>query len=108
MRAILERAAGVLFPPEPLVRRLEGTAYVFAETNRGAAARQALASAAALRERPTAAHEVPLVAALVQRAIGLLLAQRKSQRDDERRGSLIMTPEEARARASAHPPRTRE
>jgi hypothetical protein len=107
MRMILERAAGVLFPPGPLARRLDGTAYVFAETNRTAAARQALASAAALRERPTAAHEVPLVAALVQRAIGLLLSERQSRRQDERRGSLVMTPDEARARASARPPHTR-
>ena len=107
VRTILERAAGVLFPPEALVRRLEGTAYVFAETNRGPAARQALASASALRQHPMTAHQVPLVAALVQRAIGLLLAQRQSQHEDERRGSLIMTPEEARARASARPPHTR-
>ena len=107
MREILERAAGVLFPPGPLARRLEGTAYVFAETNRATAARQALASAAALRERPTAAHEVPLVGALVQRGIGLLLAQRQSQRQEERSGSLVMTPEEARARAQARPPHTR-
>jgi hypothetical protein len=107
MREILERAAGVLFPPQPLARRLEGTAYVFAETNRPTAARQALASSAALRERPTAAHEVPLVAALVQRGIGLLLAERQSRRQDERRGSLVMTPDEVRARAQARPPHTR-
>jgi hypothetical protein len=107
MRAILERAAGVLFPPAPFARRLEGTAYIFAETNRVSAARQALATAAALRERPTATHEVPLVAALVQRGIGLLLAERESRRQDERRGSLVVTPGEVRARASSRPPHTR-
>ncbi len=107
MREILERAAGTLFPPEPLARRLDGTAYVFAETNRVTAARQALASAAALREQLTTPHAVPLMAALVQRAISLLLAQRQSQQQEERRGSLVVTPEEARARAQARPPHTR-
>src|SRR5207247_2546638 len=67
VREVLRRAAASLFPAAVLARRLRGTAYVLAETGRPSAARQALAVAARIAERPADALEVPFVAALVER-----------------------------------------
>jgi hypothetical protein len=108
VREVLRRAATTLFPPVVLARRLDGTAYVFAETGRTAAARQALAVASAIRARPAEALEVPLVATLVERAVGTLLAETTAREEEVRRGSLVVTPGEAlRDRASSRPGRTR-
>jgi hypothetical protein len=108
VREVLRRAAATLFPPVVLARRLDGTAYVFAETGRTAAARQALAVASAIRARPAEALEVPLVATLVERAVGTLLAETTAREEEARRGSLVVTPGEAlRDRASSRPGRTR-
>jgi hypothetical protein len=108
VREVLRRAATALFPPVVLARRLEGTAYVFAETGRIAAARQALAVAAAIRARPAEALDVPLVATLVERGVGTLLAETTAREEETRRGSLVMTPGEAlRDRSSSRPGRTR-
>src|SRR5262249_16566223 len=52
VREVVRRAAHTLLPPATLARHLEGTAYVFAETERPGAARQALGVARALRARP--------------------------------------------------------
>lgn len=101
IRVVLARAAGTIYPAEPTVRRLEGMAYVLAETGRPSAARLALAAAAALRARPNAADEVPLLAALVQQSIGMLFAGEESKRQEERRDSLVLTPGEVTARASS-------
>jgi len=108
VRSVLERAAAVLYPPAAFARRLVGTAYVMAETGRVAPARQALAVATRLHERPTDAGQVPLIAALVQRSLGQLLAAEEARRAEERRGSLLVTPAELRARSSSRPGRTRE
>ena len=108
LREILQRAARALYPPAVVARRLEGTAYVMGETGRSHAARLALAAAAALRERPQTGDETPLVAALVRRALGSLLATEQQQREEQRRSALVVTPGEAlRARSSSRPPRTR-
>jgi hypothetical protein len=108
LRDVLRRAAAALYPAAALARRLEGTAYVLAETNRVPAAEQALAVAAALRARPDAPGEVPLIATLMQRALGELVATAEARHREERRDSLVVTPGEAlRARSSSHPPRTR-
>jgi hypothetical protein len=91
-----------------LRRRLEGTAYVLAETGRIEPARRALAAARAVGERPAAALEVPLVAALVERTVGALLAQTTARQEQERSGSLVVTPGDfLRDRAASHPGRTR-
>ncbi|HYY06310.1 MAG TPA: hypothetical protein VE997_07015 [Candidatus Limnocylindria bacterium] len=92
VREILGRAARALFPPAVLARRLEGTAYLLAETGRAPAARRALAVALLLRARPADAMEIPLVAALVERAVGGLLAQATARAEEERRGALVVTP----------------
>src|SRR5439155_1096183 len=73
LREVLARAAAALYPPATLARRLAGTAYVLAETRRPAAARLALAVAAAVREAPARAHEVPFVAAPVGAGVGGLV-----------------------------------
>ena len=105
--AVLARAAAALFPSEVVARRLEGTAYVLAETARGAAARQALAAAQALRAGASAG-DVPLLRALVQQTLGTLLASDESRRQEERRGSLVLTPAEAVTDPrSSRPGRTR-
>jgi hypothetical protein len=107
LRAVLERAARELWPPPVLARRLDGLAYVLAETGRRQPARHALAVAARLRERPDTAADVPFVALLVQRALGSLLARAEARETEERRGALVLTPDEIRARASSRPPHTR-
>jgi hypothetical protein len=108
VREVLRRAATALFPPVVLARRLEGTAYVLAETGRTAAARQALAVAHALRAHPAGALDVPFVARVVERAVGTLHAETTAREEETRRGSLVVTPGEAlRDRASSRPGRTR-
>lgn len=108
VREIVRRAAGVLTPPGVLARRLEGTAYVLAETGRAAAARQALAVAATLRARPDEAADIPFVLALTERAVGHLLARETARAEDARRGSLLVTPGQfVKDRSSSHPGRTR-
>jgi len=107
LAAVLARAAAELFPPDAVARRLEGTAYVLAETGRGAAARQALAAAQELRAG-TRPADVPLLRALLQQALGTLLASEESRRQEERRGSLVLTPAEAVTDPrSSRPGRTR-
>jgi len=107
MREILARAARTLVPPEVLIRRLDGTAYVLAETGREARAREALAAATLLRARPEAAAEVPLVAALTERALAALLKTEVARHEEERRESLLVTPGEfMRDRASSRRRRT--
>ena len=108
VRAVIRRAVLTLVPPDVLARRLEGTAYVLAETGRQAPARQALAVAAALRARPADAADVPLALAFVERPLGELLAAATTRREQEQKGSLVVTPGQfLRDRSSAHPSRTR-
>jgi len=92
VREVLGRAARTLFPPAVLARRLAGTAYLLAETGRALAARRALAVALVLGARGADAMKIPLVAALVERAVGGLLAQATARTEEERRGALVVTP----------------
>jgi hypothetical protein len=105
---VVRRAVRALFPAPVFVRRLEATAYVLAETGRPAAARQALAVARLLRERPGEVGDGGLFAALVQQALGGMLATATARREDEQRGSLVVTPGQfLRDRSSARRGRTR-
>ncbi|MFN8545180.1 MAG: hypothetical protein U0807_13375 [Candidatus Binatia bacterium] len=106
LRGVLAHAAGALYPPAVVARRLRGTAYVLAETGRTEPATQALATAAALELRPDDAGDVPFIAALIQRALGGLLATQSTREQEERRDALVLTPGEVRARSSSHLPRT--
>ena len=107
VREVLRRAAAILFPPAVLARRLEGTAYLLAETGRALAARRALAVALLLGARPADALEIPLVAALVERAVGVLLAETTAHTEEERRSALVVTPGQfLRDRASSRRGRT--
>jgi hypothetical protein len=108
VHAATRRAARALYPPPVLARRLEATAYVLAETGRGSAARQALAVARLLRERPEEAADGPFVGALVQRGLAGLVAEHAARREDEQRGTLVVTPGQfLRDRSSARRERTR-
>ncbi len=107
LQAVLHRAAAALYPPDVVARRLEGTAYVLAETARVPAARQALAAAQALRAG-AGPGDVPVLRALVQQGLGAVFATEQARRQEERRGSLVVTPGEALTDpASSHPGRTR-
>src|SRR5256886_2458191 len=104
LREVLARATAALYPPAVLARRLEGTAYVLAETGRPAAARLALAVATLLRDAPQRAHEIPFVAALVGAGIPGLFARSEAPRE----GAIVLTPEEVlKARRSSRPGHTR-
>jgi hypothetical protein len=108
VREVLRRAAGTVFPPSVTARRLAGTAYVLAETGRGDAARRALAVADLLRSRPDDAAGVPFLAALVERVLGRTFAAETARREEEARGSLVVTPGQLlRDRSSGRPGRTR-
>ena len=105
---VLRRATHSLAAPLPMARRLEGTAYVLAETGRLPVARQALAIATTLREHPAQAPTVPFVAGFVRRALHGLVAAKTTRTQEERRGSLVMTPGEyVRDRESSRRGRTR-
>jgi len=106
LKEVLTRASRSLYPAAVVARRLQATAFVFAETNRLDAARRALAAAATLRANPDA--EVPLLQALAFQGIGAHLAAIESEQRDERAGSLVLTPAEiAKAKSSSRPPRSR-
>jgi hypothetical protein len=110
LREVLRQAARALYPPAVIARRLEATAFVFAETGRPDAARRALAVAATLRAHPDT--EIPLVQALTQQGLGAYMAATEAERRDERAASLVRTPDEiaggsARAESRARPPRAR-
>ena len=108
LREIADRAVRALYPAASVARRLEGTAYVLAERGRTAEGRIALAVAGALRARPEAAAEVPLIANLVHHGLGTMLAAAERERQAEREAALVVTPGEVlRARSSSRPPRTR-
>ena len=101
LREVIRRAAATMIPPAVLVRRLAGTAYVFAETARPESARRALAVAATLDDHPDQAADVPLVVALTERALGPLLKQETTRQEE---GSLLVTPGQfLRDRSSARP-----
>jgi len=108
VRDVIRRGARTLYPATALARRLEGTAYVLAETGRTAVARLALATAVLLRVRPDEAYDAPFVIGLVERALGTLLSGDVARRTEERRSALVATPGEyLRARESSHHGRTR-
>jgi hypothetical protein len=108
LAATLARAAATFYPRPVTARRLHATAYVFAETGRGPAARMALAVAHALEDDPAGRRDVPLLAALTHQGLGRLAAARAAQRTSDRQRSLVVTPGEAlRDRSSGHPARTR-
>jgi hypothetical protein len=107
LQAVLVRAAAELYPRDAIARRLEGTAYVLAETGRVPAARQALAVVQALHAG-AGLDDIPFLRALVQQGIGTLLASEQQRHQDERRSSLVLTPGEALTDpASSRPGRTR-
>jgi hypothetical protein len=108
VRDVVRTAIGTLVPPLVFARRLEGTAYVLAETGRGPAARQALATAATLRAAPERVAEVPFAVAYVERALGRVLAAATAEQKEAERSSLVVTPGQfLRDRSRAHPGRTR-
>src|SRR4029453_2404940 len=107
LQDVLGRAAATLYPRHVVARRLEGTAYVLAETGRVPSARQALAIAQALHAGASL-DDIPFLRALVQQGIGTLLATEQRRHQEERRGSLVLTPGEALTDpASSRPGRTR-
>src|SRR5262249_20636999 len=91
---IIRRAVRALYPATVLARRLDGTAYVLAETGRAAIADRALATAALLRARPEEAYESPFVSGLVERALGTLLSADVARQTEQRRSALVATPAE--------------
>jgi hypothetical protein len=108
VREVVGRAVDALAPPLVLARRLEGTAYVLAETGRAEIARRALGTARLLRDRPDDAADLPFVRIFAQRALGGFLAADDARREEERRGALVVTPGEfLRDRSSSRPGRTR-
>jgi hypothetical protein len=108
VRTVVRRAVASLAPPERFARRLDGTAYVLAETGRLAPARQALAVAAALRAHPEQAVDVPLLIAFVERPLGHLLANTTARHEEDQKSSLVVTPSQfLKDQSSARPTRTR-
>ena len=106
LKEVVTRATRTLYPSPVVARRLQATAYVFAETNRLDAARRALAVAATLLENPEA--DVPVLQALAFQGIGAQLAAIETEQREERSGALVLTPAElAKAKSASRPPRSR-
>jgi hypothetical protein len=105
LNEVVARASRTLYPAPVVARRLQATAFVFAETNRLDAARRSLAAAATLRANPDA--EVPLLQALAFQGLGAQLAAMESGQRDERADALVLTPGEIKARSASRPPRSR-
>lgn len=105
----LARVSGEMIAPaerrERIARRLEDTAHLLAERAALEPARRTLAAAIALRTgRPV--EEIPLVAALAERSLALLLAAREEGAREAARSSLVVTPAQALAEARRrHPDR---
>ena len=95
----LARAAGDLFAAaerrERFANRLEETAYLLARRGATRGARGALAAAIAARspERPIA--EIPLLAELARRSLGLALEAGEQRAREEAQSSLVVTPAQA-------------
>ena len=106
LKEVVARASHALYPAPVVARRLQATAFVFAETNRLDAARRALAVAATLHVTPDA--EVPLLQALAFQGLGAQLAAMESEKRDERADALVLTPGEIKARSASRPQRSRE
>ncbi|MGH7893888.1 MAG: hypothetical protein ACREQL_04420 [Candidatus Binatia bacterium] len=108
LREVLARATTSLYPPPVVARRLQGTAYVLAETDRVDAARRALAVAAMLVHAPERASAIPFLQALTQQGVGAHLAAQETERTEERQSALVRTPAElATARSPSRRPRPR-
>jgi hypothetical protein len=108
VRDVIRTAIATLVPAAVFARRLEGSAYVLAETGRAPAARQALAVAAALRAAPDRVADVPFAVAYVERALGRVLAAASAEQKEAERSALVVTPGQfLRDRSRAHPGRTR-
>lgn len=95
LRAAVEGAAEEVFAPaerrETFASRLEETAYLLARRGRLDAARALVAAAGAARGGRAIA-EIPVLAQLAIRSIGLRLEREAEQAREESRSSLIMTP----------------
>ncbi len=76
-------------------RRLEEMAYYFAKTSRPERARQAVAAAGAMRDgRPLS--EIPFCDIYVRRTLGMYMSETEKQQEEERKSSLIVTPDQLR------------
>lgn len=76
-------------------RRLEEMAYYFAKTSRLERARQAAAAAGAMRDgRPLS--EIPFCDIYVRRTLGMYMSETEKQQEEERKSSLIVTPDQLR------------
>ncbi len=96
--------ATILDPPERrsrLAQRLEDTAWLVAHRDAPDLARAALAAAVATRAgRPIA--EIPALADLTRRSLGLALRGRVQDESEASASSLVLTPGQAAAEAARH------
>lgn len=78
-------------------RRMLDMAWVFHATRRDAAARRALATALALRDGTRGGRGIPFCEALVRTSVAAHYRAAEVRKAEEARGSLIVTPQQARA-----------
>jgi len=81
------------------VRRLLDTAWIFHATRRPLAARRALATALALEHGNEGGKGIPFCETLVRMSVATHFRMTAEKKAEESKTSLIMTPQEARARA---------
>ncbi len=92
-RAIEELFGGALQPS--WVRRLEEMAYFFRATGRREAAERALSAALALESSTHGGRDIPLCEQLVRACFFAFLQMEEQREEEEVRGSLVLTPQQA-------------
>jgi hypothetical protein len=97
--AAFTRAVGDLFDDparrERFATRFEETAYLLARRGAAAPARGVLAAAIAARSPERSTAEIPLLAELTRRSLGLALEAGERRAREEARSSLVVTPAQA-------------
>jgi len=104
LQTVIDSAIIEIFAGEPgmaYARRLEETALYLTATDRGEAAKRALAVSLALKRSAQGGKGIPFCEELVRQSIALHYHEEKQHAQEESRGSLIMRPSEFAARMQA-------
>jgi hypothetical protein len=97
-RALVERAVEELFGGarrDSWVRRLQEMAYFFFATARAEQSKRALAAACALEAGDRGGRDIPLCEVLARRSLAAFLEVEEQRVQEETRGSLVLTPQQA-------------
>jgi len=98
VRLVIDRAVEELYGGDRLpsyVRRFDAMASFFLATNRRSAARRALAVALALETSTRGGRDIPFCETLVRSSIAAYMQMEEQRQQEESKGSLVVTPQQA-------------